>query len=315
MPSPKTNWKDQVRSPLPQGDPDHVRPEDHLGGHLRRRRVSLPPGPDGPGTRGHRPRAALQDLRPEGRRLPRPLRPHRAREARHPRRVHAADPETPPGHLPRLRPAPPLSRRDPEGLDHGRGRARRRRPDREGHQEGAGLPPLRRTPAQGELREADHLLGGPARGRQEDRAQADAGRHPGAARADPRLGPASARDQPRRGPARVDHPDRAARAAGHDAPLDHPRERPAVRGRSHAQARGHHPDQPAVQGEPGRGRAPADHRGPLGAPPVPRHDLPGQRGRRLSPGPTPLGTAAQDPLAAAQGQGRPVPRLALRESA
>ena len=58
----------------------------------------------------------------------------------------------------------------------------------------------------------------------------------------------------------------------------------------------------------------ADNRGPLGTAPVPRHDLFRQRDGEHPARAPPLGQAAQDPGAAAQGKGRPLPLQPLRKA-
>ncbi len=85
--------------------------------------------------------------------------------------------------------------------------------------------------------------------------------------------------------------------------VHHPRERRQVRGRRHAQARRCPEDQPEAQGEQGRGRAAAHSRGPVGAAPVPCHDLLRQPDLGHPAGQAQVRQAAQDAGPEAEGQG------------
>src|SRR2546428_13635504 len=81
--------------------------------------------------------------------------------------------------------------------------------------------------------------------------------------------------------------------------------------RSHAQARRRPADQPASAREPGRGCAPADRRGPLGAAPISRGDVLRQPDAGHPAGEAPFRTAAEDARAAGEGEGRALPSEAV----
>ena len=97
-------------------------------------------------------------------------------------------------------------------------------------------------------------------------------------------------------------------------PVNHARNRRPLRGRPHPQARGHHEDKPAARGEHQRRRAPAHHRGPLGAGAVPRHDLLQQRDIQHPASEAQVRQGSQDALAALEGQGRPLQVQPVRKA-
>ena len=156
------------------------------------------------------------------------------------------------------------------------------------------LPALPRGPAADHPRQAHHV----PRDRPQDHPEGG----PRPPRADPGRGRPRDGPEPEVRPARVDGPDRPPGAARPGPTLDHPRLGGAERGRPHAQARRRPPDQPAAPREPRHGRPAARRRGPVGTPPVPRHDLLRQPDVRNPPGAPPVRAPAQDAQPAAKGK-------------